>query len=67
MIYKATIELYVEADSWPEACDAVAEGLRDNLRAFAGNYSSWIDWRYSGESLPEEATAAEIEALEYQP
>lgn len=44
---KATIEILVDVDCEAEACDALAETLRPNLREFAGTDSCIIDWRYA--------------------
>jgi len=52
--FKAHIEVLVEVETQPEACDCIAEALRPILREFAGPESSFIDWRYFGTGLPSE-------------
>lgn len=68
IIYKATIELYLAVDRQAEACDAVAETMRDHLRAWTPE-SCIVDWRYTpdgkgGWSAPVIASADEIAQLE---
>ena len=67
-IYKVTAELYFECGDEAEACDAVAETFREDLREFAGRDSCFIDWRYApGFPSPVEATDVEIAAMEHLP
>jgi len=65
VIYKAQVCLFIEVENDAEACDAVAEMLRDHIRRFAPE-SCLVDWRYSTElSHPVEASKDEIADLEY--
>lgn len=50
-IFKATIDVYVDVDSEPEACDAIAETLSDHLRKYTPE-SCWIDWSYRPDGFP---------------
>lgn len=69
-IYKATIDIFVEVDSEPEACDGIAEALRDLLRRYQTDdqpQSCIIDWHYHEGRVctyPDEATAEELGRLE---
>lgn len=45
--FKATIELLVDVTCESEACDCIAETLRNQLREFAAG-SPLVDWRYAG-------------------
>lgn len=45
--FKATIDVLIEADSEPEACDAISEALRPMLRVFCETPTAWIDWQYA--------------------
>lgn len=67
-IFKATVELYLNVENEAEACDGVAEMLREHIRAFAGSQSCLIDWRYPREAMYSiaKATPAEVAELEYQ-
>jgi len=44
-VYIATIQVALAVDSKTEACDGLAEILRDNLRLYAPQ-SCLIDWSY---------------------
>lgn len=44
-IFKATIDVFMEVDGDGEACDCLAETMREHLRRYAPE-SSVIDWRY---------------------
>src|SRR4051812_16065583 len=44
--FKATIEILLDVDSETDACDAISETLREQLRTFTPD-SCIIDWRYS--------------------
>ncbi|OBZ97482.1 hypothetical protein ADU59_00180 (plasmid) [Pararhizobium polonicum] len=46
-LFKATIELLINVDREAEACDCIAESLRELLREFSPG-SPLIDWRYAG-------------------
>jgi hypothetical protein len=46
-LFKATLELLVDVDCETEACDCIAETLREKLREFSPG-SPLIDWRYAG-------------------
>lgn len=59
-IFRATIELFVQADSEAEACDAIAETMRDHLRKYAPS-SAILDWQYESDPyMPQEATNAQL-------
>jgi hypothetical protein len=47
--YKATIELVIAADSEKEACDTVAETLREGagITGVASGNAEIVDWRYA--------------------
>lgn len=62
--YLVKIDVLVEVDEQIEACDAIAETMRPNLREFAP-HSSIIDWRYSEEcSVPVEHDGSGFEYAE---
>jgi hypothetical protein len=62
--HKATIEILVDVDSEAEACDAIAETLRDQLREFHPG-SCVIDWRYaSADGEPHEHDGSGFEYAE---
>jgi hypothetical protein len=64
MIFKATIEVFVDVESDAEAADAISETMREHLRRYAP-LSCVVDWNYAPSSFPlKPATAAEIDALE---
>ena len=64
MIYKATINLYLDVPSEGDACDAIAETMRPLLKRYEPD-SYFLDWRYNpGQSYPDIATESEIRALE---
>lgn len=65
-LWKATVELYLDVPSGADACDAVAEMLRENMRRYTeSDDSCLIDWQYAPDhSMPVEATAAEVAQLE---
>lgn len=44
-LFKATIELLINVDREAEACDCIAESLRELLREFSPG-SPLIDWRW---------------------
>lgn len=46
-LFKATLELLVDVECETEACDCIAETLREQLRAFSPG-SPLIGWRYAG-------------------
>jgi len=63
-IFKATIDIYLEASAEGEACDAVAETLRPLLKRYTPD-SCILDWQYNpAHAYPDIATEAEINALE---
>jgi len=67
-IYKATVELYFEANDAQET-----DAMLQSAIAAARDYWEWsnasskglIDWARAGTHYPEPATKAEIKALEY--
>jgi hypothetical protein len=48
MLFKATIEILIEARDESDACDAVSETLRNNLKKYASDPErvSFVDWQY---------------------
>jgi hypothetical protein len=66
-MFKATIEIFMDVENEGEACDAIAETLRPLLQEFSGPNSCFVDWQFLDRKVPVEATAAEVESLEYQP
>jgi len=66
-IYKATVELFVDVDSEPEACDAISELLSCDLQVYIGPQSCFIDWRHVNCAPPVAATESEIASLEHAP
>ena len=46
-LFKATIEVLLEAGEEGEAEDALSESIRPLLREFSTPESCWIDWRYA--------------------
>lgn len=66
-IWKATVEIFVQANSISEVYDVIAESLRDHLPGY-GNQTCWLDWHYpnGGTDLPDvvPATPEEIAELE---
>lgn len=50
MAYRATVELLLDVNSEAEACDAVAEILRENTRKFVAT-SCLVDWRHASEII----------------
>jgi hypothetical protein len=67
MYYKATIEVLIEVNDGGEACDAIAEGLRPLLKAYAEcpSQTAWIDWRYAPEAtFPDEHDGSGFELAE---
>lgn len=64
MIYKATIDVFLDVESDAHACDGMAETMRDHLRRYAPE-SCIVDWGYNPNAPhPVPATEAEIAALE---
>lgn len=64
MIYKATIDVFIDVEDEAGACDAVAETMRDHLQRYCED-SCIIDWSYNpGFPLPVEATEDEVAGLE---
>ena len=64
MIYKATIDVFVDVEEESEAADAIAETLREILQRNEP-MSSLIDWHYNKfHSHIAPATFKEIEELE---
>lgn len=49
MLFKATIEILLEADSEAEACDTVSETMRPLLRGHGGD--AFLDWQYTRKAL----------------
>lgn len=70
MIFKATINVFVDVDCEAEACDALSEGLRPLLRRYAEKPEDtcFVDWAYTSDgqvySYPTPATQEEIDELE---
>jgi hypothetical protein len=65
MIFKAIVEIYVDVGCEAEACDAIAESLRDHLPGHAEFETAWVDWQYAPAHMtPVPATPGEIESLE---
>lgn len=64
--FKATIEVLLKVDSDAEACDAIAEPIREMLNAFQkdGDESAWIDWKYAPNGHPEPHDGAGFEYAE---
>jgi hypothetical protein len=46
MIFKATIEVFVDVESDAEAADAISETMREHLRRYAP-LSCVVDWNYA--------------------
>jgi hypothetical protein len=64
-LFKASIEVLLDAEDEGQACDALAEAIRPILREYSTPESCWIDWRYSpDDSLPVEDDG---EGFEYKP
>jgi hypothetical protein len=63
-IFKATVEIFVEVEDVGEACDAVAESLRDHLPGFSEHPTCWVDWQHLNSAEPVLATHQEIASLE---
>jgi len=60
MLYKATIQILVDVNDEPEACDCIAETMRPLLREFSRD-SAIVDWRYDsdGEPIPDDGRGFE--------
>jgi hypothetical protein len=52
MLHIAKIELLLDVEDEAQACDAIAETLREQLREYSTPESCFIDWRYAEEGLP---------------
>lgn len=62
-LWKATIELLVEADNWGEVSDAITE----TLRPVTGQGYAFLDWQYAPGDNPLPTTGEEfIEYWEYR-
>jgi len=49
-LYKATVEILIEANSAPEASDLLAQTMRNCL---------WVDWQLAGETMGVQPTSGE--------
>jgi len=49
--FKATIEVLMDVGCKAEACDCIAETMREHLRQYTPE-SSIIDWRYADDGGP---------------
>lgn len=62
-VYIATIQVFVEVDSEAEACDGIAETMREHLQRYAPE-SCILDWQHlmGSPALASEAEEAQIRA-----
>ena len=62
-LYKATIEILVEAREHAEACDAVSEAMRPLLKKYAAKpeHNSFVDWQYVAAGGPTIEDGAEFD------
>ncbi|TRL29003.1 hypothetical protein FM996_18190 [Methylosinus sporium] len=63
MLYKATIQILVDVNDEPDACDCIAETMRPLLREFSRD-SVIVDWRYASDGAP---TPDDGRGFEYAP
>lgn len=64
--FLANIDILVSVDHEAEACDCIAEAMRDLLKRYSPE-SSIIDWRYSGTIVPEPHSGEGFEYAEPSP
>lgn len=61
MAYKAVIEILIDVPSHAEACDAVAETMRDHMRKHTPS-SCFVDWRYFT-GIPDPDGPVEVDSI----